>query len=181
VTIHLSHLLGRKPPVIHATDSEDGEFPNEDQPQINPGAVCPRDMQDIGGLTFANPNIGGSAGMAASTYARDIDSSPITFNRFGTRWGDVQLKNGLANGVASGKIYGYRGEGWYDVVVPTIPGQTRVFGRRPAGFVPRGGAPSQWQNAYNATAGSQPQYPAGPGSVLSNSLVSPMEALAGGG
>src|SRR5882724_9816355 len=41
----------------------------------------------------------------------DLTNAPTTFNRFGTRWGDVQLKNGLANGVASGKRWGYRGSG----------------------------------------------------------------------
>lgn len=115
-------------------------------------------------------------------YARDYDHTPIIFTRFATRWGDVQLKNGLANGVGSGKIWGYRGEGWYDVVVPTIPGQTRQYGGGlPGNYVARGPAPSQWQNAFNATAGSQPQYPGGPGQVAGSQLVSPMDAMSGGG
>jgi hypothetical protein len=174
--IHLSKLFGTHGPVIRATDSEDGEFPAEDQPQVNPSTTPDRPMQNYDGLTTWNPNIG-----PPGPYARDIDGTPITFNRFGTRWGDVQLKNGLANGVASGKIYGYRGEGWYDNVVPTIPGQTRLIGRTPGAFVARGPAPSQWQNNVNAGPGSQPQYPGGPGQILSQSVVSPMEALSGGG
>jgi hypothetical protein len=158
-----------------------GEYPANAHPQIDPEPTALRAMQPLNGLTFANPNIGGSSGPAASTYARDIDGTPITFNRFGTRWGDMQLKNGLANGVASGKIWGYRGEGWYDVVVPTIPGQTRQIGKTPNTFVPRGGAPSQWQNYVQSGPGSQPDYPGGPGQVMGGQLVSPMEALAGGG
>jgi hypothetical protein len=173
----LSKLFGGgKMSFIPATDSEMGEFPAEEEPQINPQPGPLNPMQSYNGLTTWNPNIG-----PPGPYARDIDGSPITFNRFGTRWGDVQLKNGLANGVASGKIFGYRGEGWYDVVVPTIPGQTRLFGKNPNDFVARGPAPSQWQNNYNMTAGSQPQYPGGPGQVLGQNLTSPMEAMSGGG
>jgi hypothetical protein len=103
----------------------------------------------------------------------DLTNAPVTFNRFGTRWGDIQLKNGLANGVASGRINRYRGEGWYDVVVPAIPGQDRLYGKTPSAFIPRGGAPSQYQKHYDDTAGSQPLYPGGPGHVMGTELINP--------
>lgn len=159
----------RNPLVIRSTDSEMGEFPAEDMPQTDPEPTPLRPMGSINGTTIANPHIG-----PPGPYARDLDLQPITFNRFGTRWGDVQLKNGLANGVASGRIWGYRGEGWYDVVVPTIPGQTRLFGNnKPSAYPIKGMAPSQWQNYVQNTAGSQPDYPGGPGQMLGQMLDNP--------
>lgn len=158
----------KRAPDIRATDSEMGEFPAEDNPTIDPASTSLRPMQSYNGLVTANPQ------MFTPNRDQEYDATPIVFNRFATRWGDMQLKNGLANGVASGKIWGYRGEGWYDNVVPTIPGQTRLIGGNHPGFFPaKGPAPSQWQNAYNQTAGSQPQYPGGPGQVLSNQLDNP--------
>jgi hypothetical protein len=107
-------------------------------------------------------------------YARDYDHSPIIFSRFATRWGDVQLKNGLANGVGSGRIWGYRGEGWLDVTVPTVPGQTRQYGGQlPGNYVQKGPAPSQWTNHVNTGPGSQPNYPGGPGQIMGSALDNP--------
>jgi hypothetical protein len=103
----------------------------------------------------------------------DMENTPTTFNLFGTRWCDVQMKNGLANGVASGKRWGYRGAGWYDTIVPSIPGQMRQYGVTSGSFVPKAGAPSQWQQHYNDTAGSQPLYPGGVGQVMGTELINP--------
>jgi hypothetical protein len=156
--------------------SSEGNWQHGDSGVVmNPAATPARPMGNVGNNLFANANI------LPGPLARDIDETPIIFTRFATRWGDVQLKNGLANGVASGKIWGYRGEGWYDMVVPQVPGQSRLFSRRTSDFVIRGPAPSQWQAAYNNTAGSQPAYPGGPGQVMGSSLTSPSTALAGGG
>jgi hypothetical protein len=135
----------------------------------NPTTVdANRPMQSIAGMVGPNPQ------MPAPNRGEEWDGTPITFNRFGTRWGDVQLKNGLANYTASGRIWGYRGEGWYDNVVPVVPGQTRQYGgTMPANYPAKGGAPSQWQDAYNQTAGSQPSYPGGPGFVVGSELYNP--------
>jgi len=124
-------------------------------------------MGSYNGLLTANPH-------TIQHYANDLDNTPITYNRLATRWADMQLKNGLANGVASGKIWGYRGEGWYDVVVPVIPGQSRLIGGGLPGNYPIiGPAPSQVQNQFNTGPGSQPDYPSGPGSTLGGQLYNP--------
>lgn len=135
---------------------------------INPGACQSRPMAPNMGMVGANPH------MLTPNRDQEYDRTPITFNRFGTRWGDIQLKNGLANKVASGRINGYRGEGWYDVTVPLIPGQTRLVGsNHPGYFAPKGGAPSQWQDAINQGPGSQPMYPGGPGYLAGPELYNP--------
>lgn len=137
-------------------------------------------------LTNPNPadthapmkNVGGNLGVNMHTvghYGNDMDGTPIVFNRFGTRWGDMQLKNGLANGVASGRVWGYRGEGWYDVVVPVVPGQTRLIGGRMPGFYPaKGPSPGQWQDSQDGTVASQvDDTPGGPGHMMGQSLYNP--------
>lgn len=137
--------------------------------EINPSTIdAHAPMESYNGRVFANPH------MYTPNRDQEYDNTPIIFNRIGTRWGDLQLKNGLANGVASGRIWGYRGEGWLDNVVPVIPGQTRqIGGGNPANFVARGGAPSQYQQMYDQTAGSQPMYPGGPGYTVGTSLYNP--------
>lgn len=141
---------------------------------FNPGTTPMRSMQSYNGMTGVMVDLNGQPNIFPGPYARDYDHTPIIFNRFGTRWGDIQLKNGLANGAAQGKIFGYPGEGWFDVVVPQIPGQSRQYGGRlPGNYVAKGGSPSQWQNYVNATAGAQPSYPGGPGQVLGSQLYNP--------
>lgn len=137
--------------------------------EVNPDTCDAHEpMQSYNGHVGPNPH------MLAPNRGQEYDTTPITFNRFGTRWGDVQLKNGLANGVGSGRIYGYRGEGWLDVVVPVWPGQTRLMGGTSPGYYPaRGGAPSQYQQMIDQTAGSQPMYPGGPGYAVGQSLYNP--------
>lgn len=150
-------------------DQEDSE---EAQVGMNPAVqnpTCPPGVafeQYAGGLTV-NPHTVGH-------YSNDVDHTPILVTRIATRWGDIQLKNGLANGVASGRINSYRGEGWYDNVVPYVPGQTRLIGGGHPGYFPaRGMAPSQWQNHVNAGPGSQPDYPGGPGQMMGGGLFNP--------
>lgn len=134
----------------------------------NPCAPLAYPMGSVAGRVYANPH------MSTPNRDQEYDSTPITFNRFATRWGDVQLKNGLANLVGSGRINGYRGEGWYDVTVPLVPGQTRLIGGgQPGAFVPKGGAPSQWQDGFNAGPGSQPMYPGGPGYLAGPEIYNP--------
>jgi hypothetical protein len=144
-----------------------GEMTAEQNPTANPQVTGMRPMGSINGTLQANPHIAGP-------YARDMDYSPIIYNLFGTRWGDVQLKNGLANGVASGRINSYRGEGWYDVIVPVVPGQTRQYGGGlPGNYPAKGPAPSQVQSAFDMNAGSQPSYPGGPGQAMGVYLINP--------
>jgi hypothetical protein len=156
--------------------TEEGNWPDQNGLTVsvgNPGTTCARPMQSYDGMTGLMVDGNGQPN-TIGYYARDYDHSPITYCRFATRWGDMQLKNGLANGVGFGRIFGYRGEGWYDVVVPTIPGQTRQYGGQlPGNYINKGPAPSQWQNWFNMTAGSQPNYPGGPGQVLGNMLDNP--------
>lgn len=136
----------------------------------NPASIRPPMRNSSHDLVPLNP----TTGSGAHAPPLDYDATPIIYNRFATRWADIQLKNGLANGVASGRIWGYRGEGWLDNVVPVVPGQTRLIGGGHPGFYPaKGPAPSQWQNAYNSSAGSQPMYPGGPGYVVGGSLYNP--------
>ena len=142
-------------------------------PVLNATPTSDRPMGSYNGMTGIMVDGNGSPN-TIGYYERDFDHTPIVFNRFATRWADMQLKNGLANGVASGKIWGYRGEGYADVVVPTIPGQTRQYGGSlPGNYPAKGPAPSQWQNNVNMGPGSQPQYPGGPGQVMSALLDNP--------
>lgn len=160
----------RHPTEIHDVDNESSDGQELGYGQygqvINPAETCQRPMENIGGRLAVNPHTIGH-------YSNDMDLTPITFNRFGTRWGDAQLKNGLANKVASGLIQGYRGEGWLDVVTPYLPGQTRLISGRRSDFPMQGNSPSQWQNAFDATAGSRPDSPGGPGQMMSGILENP--------
>jgi hypothetical protein len=144
-----------------------GVHPDIINPSSPPEAPMVNTSHDLVGYNRAN-------GGGRHDPPLDWDNTPITFNRIGTRWGDIQLKNGLANGVASGRIQGYRGEGWYDNVVPYLPGQTRLIGGGMPGYYPaKGPAPSQWDNAYNSGPGQQPMYPGGPGYVVGTEIYNP--------
>lgn len=95
----------------------------------------------------------------------DMENAPTTFNRIGTRWGDVQLSNGWQY-TNYGDRMGYRAEGYLIAVMPNTPGLTRLTGSNPADFPARGPAPSQWDYHVMSTAGAQPNYPGGPGYVM---------------
>lgn len=95
----------------------------------------------------------------------DIETAPVTFNRYGTRWGDVQLKNGWWD-TDWGRRNTAKGAHFMAAITPTIPGQTRLSGTQPANFPMRGPAPSQWDYHVNSTVGSQPNYPGGPGYIM---------------
>ena len=57
----------------------------------------------------------------------DVDRLPHQFRRYVNASGvqDVQLANGLRNGVLSGLRIPYLGSGWFALSAPRIPGQTR--------------------------------------------------------
>lgn len=95
----------------------------------------------------------------------DMQNQPTTFNRIGTRWGDVQLSNGWQN-TNYGNRMGYRAAGYLIAVSQAVPGQTRMAGSRTADFPMKGPAPSQWDYHVMSSAGSQPNYPGGPGYVM---------------
>jgi hypothetical protein len=95
----------------------------------------------------------------------DIETGPLTFNRIGTRWGDVQLKNGWGWTNFGRRMTG-PAAGYLVAVVPTIPGQTRLIGKHSGDFPARGPAPSQWQQYVDSTTGMMPSYPGGPGQSL---------------
>lgn len=125
--------------------------------------------------TAAGQPLGPKAPMAPNPDVlygqQDMIRDPIQFNRIGTRWGDRQLIN---PGSPSWSISALRLSSIYQAAgyiqsnpAPVVPGQSRLSGGpNPGGYVPNGPAPSQWAAAQAATAGSQPQYPGGPGQML---------------
>lgn len=132
--------------VFNAKNADDLSFPG--------GGGIP--MQVYQGR-IPNPNI---------LYGQDdLTNAPVTFNRIGTRWGDVQLSNGWDR-TNYGKRLTYRSSGYLNVVQPQIPGQQRQSGQQAGDFPVRGMAPAQWESHVSRTAGMQPNYPGGPGQAL---------------
>jgi hypothetical protein len=84
---------------------------------------------------------------------------------------DVQLNNGLHNGVASGKRINYAGAGYLYAVQPQIPGQTRD---NVSGFHRRGPSSYNVQDLFTAGPGSQPEHPGGPGQIAGPRVINPM-------
>lgn len=84
---------------------------------------------------------------------------------------DVQLNNGLHNGVAAGLRIPYRGTGYLNLVMPQIPGQTRD---NAAGYHKRGPSIYTIQDVWTAGPGSQPAHPGGPGKIAAPTFINPM-------
>jgi hypothetical protein len=103
----------------------------------------------------------------------DADILPHQFRNFVNASGaqDVQLHNGLRNGVAAGWRIPYRGAGWLFMAAPIIPGQQRGD---VAGFHPRGPSPLNYQMMWELGPGSQPDNPGGPGKIAAARFVNPM-------
>jgi hypothetical protein len=103
----------------------------------------------------------------------DVDILPHQFRRFVNASGvqDVQLHNGLHNGIAAGWRIPYAGAGYLFAVVPRIPGQTRGD---VAGFHKRGPSPLNYQNFWQQGPGSQPDNPGGPGRIAAPQFINPM-------
>lgn len=95
----------------------------------------------------------------------DMENGPTTFARYATRWGDVQLSNGVMR-TNFGRRFVYQNTGYLAMVSPTVPGQTRLSGTTTGNYPSRGPAPSQWQFHVDNGPGSQPDYPGGPGYVM---------------
>lgn len=122
-------------------------------------------MQLYNGLVVAKSN--------RRNPTSDFDLTPRQFRRNINASGlqDVQIKNGLANGVASGKRINYRGAGYLHAAQPTIPGQTRGD---VAGFHKRGPSPLNIQAMFDNGPGAQPQNPGGPGKIAGPTFINPM-------
>lgn len=106
----------------------------------------------------------------------DVDTLPHQFRRNVNASGvqDVQLHNGLHNGIAAGWRIPYAGTGWLFAVVPRIPGQTRGD---VAGFHKRGPSPLNYENFWQNGPGSQPDNPGGPGRIAAPQFYNPMTGL----
>jgi hypothetical protein len=103
----------------------------------------------------------------------DVDRLPHQFRRYVNASGvqDVQLLNGLYNGILTGLRIPYLGAGWLFTVVPRIPGQTRGD---VAGFHKRGPSPLNYDQFWQQGPGSQPANPGGPGRIAAPQFVNPM-------
>jgi hypothetical protein len=103
----------------------------------------------------------------------DVDGLPHQLRNFVNASGaqDVQLINGLQNGIAAGWRIPYFGAGWLFMAAPRIPGQTRGD---VAGFHKRGPSPLNYQNMWENGPGSQPDNPGGPGRIAAPTFINPM-------
>lgn len=106
----------------------------------------------------------------------DVDVLPHQFRRYVNASGvqDVQLVNGMQNGILTGLRIPYLGAGWLFAVVPRIPGQTRGD---VSGFHKRGPSPVNYENMWQAGPGSQPDNPGGPGRIAAPTFYNPMTGL----
>lgn len=97
----------------------------------------------------------------------DLENTPTTFWRHQAVQGvsDVQLLNGWGT-LNFGRRMEQPAAGYLAVVNQPLPGQTRLAGTNPADFPLRGPAPSQWDYHVASSAGSQPNYPGGPGYLM---------------
>lgn len=103
----------------------------------------------------------------------DVDLLPHQFRRYVNASGvqDMQLLNGLRNGVALGLRLPYLGSGWLALSAPIIPGQTRGD---VSGFHKRGPSPLNYQQMWQQGPGTQPSNPGGPGRIAAPQFVNPM-------
>lgn len=142
---------------------------------------------DTGTTTYPNVGTGAHVRAAPMTFYNgglqpkrnrqapscDADLLPHQIRNFVNASGaqDVQLHNGLRNGVAAGWRIPYRGAGWLFMAAPIIPGQTRGD---VAGFHVRGPSPLNYQMMWEMGPGSQPDNPGGPGKIAASRFVNPM-------
>jgi hypothetical protein len=106
----------------------------------------------------------------------DVDILPHQFRRYVNASGlqDVQLANGMRNGVLAGWRLPYAGAGYLFAVVPRIPGQTRGD---VAGFHKRGPSPLNYDQFWQSGPGAQPSNPGGPGRIAGPHFINPMTGL----
>jgi hypothetical protein len=103
----------------------------------------------------------------------DVDGLPHQVRRVVDASGaqQVQIINGLQNGIAAGLRIPYLGAGYLFAAAPRIPGQTRGD---VSGFHARGPSPLNYQTMWEAGPGSQPDNPGGPGRIAAARFVNPM-------
>jgi hypothetical protein len=103
----------------------------------------------------------------------DADILPHQFRRHVNASGaqDVQLINGLQNGIMTGLRLPYLGAGWLFAAAPRIPGQTRGDA---AGFHTRGPSPLNYDQMWQNGPGAQPSNPGGPGRIAAPQFINPM-------
>lgn len=103
----------------------------------------------------------------------DVDTLPHQFRRVVNASGaqDVQLVNGMQNGILTGLRLPYAGAGYLYAVVPRIPGQTRGDA---AGFHTRGPSPLNYDQMWQNGPGAQPPNPGGPGRIAAPQFINPM-------
>jgi hypothetical protein len=126
--------------------------------------TAPAGMQPLNGCERRAPN--------RQASQQDKDYSTWLARRFtNMSVTDVQLNNGLRNGVASGKRITAWGVGYLYAARPIIPGQTRD---NVAGFHKRGPSPYTVADVWQAGPGSQPEHPGGPGRIAAPRFINPM-------
>ena len=96
----------------------------------------------------------------------DLDTIPNTFPRYmSPQITQVQLSNGWDR-----TNYGYRDgsapASYLAEVAAFQPGQTRLSGTTPGNFPQKPLSPAQWNAYVQSTAGSEPQYGGGSGTVM---------------
>jgi hypothetical protein len=97
----------------------------------------------------------------------DIDVLPSSFPRYSTQdTTQVQLYNGLGNGVAQGFVDGSAPASYLAEVASFEPGTTRLSGTTPGNFPQKPLSPQQWDAYVASTAGSEPTYGGGSGTVI---------------
>lgn len=104
---------------------------------------------------------------------QDMENMPLTLalKASRTKW-DVQLSNGLDR-MNNGLRLGMDPASQFVASVPRIPGALRLSGQQQQSAFPIVGmAPSQWDQYTAQTAGAQPSYPGGPGTIM-GTLVNP--------
>lgn len=94
----------------------------------------------------------------------DMVLTPTQYPRFMTPWNQVQLSNGW-DGTNYGKRDSSAAASYLSGIVPFQPGQTRLYGSNIADFPQQGMAYPQWQAYVQSTAGAQPAYTGGVGTV----------------
>jgi hypothetical protein len=124
-----------------------------------PGMVRNRPMGSMHPSEVTNPH-------RIATRENDIETTPVTFNKYGVYWGTQLISGQMAiprNWQRLSSVV--RAAGWRNVIIPIEPGKM-MGGLMPNGFPGRGPSPSQVQLAFNQTAGAQPSYPGGPGQMV---------------
>jgi len=125
----------------------------------------PQGMRSYNGGLVRKPN--------RQAPTSDADILPHQYRRWVNASGaqDVQLINGMQNGILSGLRLPYLGAGWLFAAAPRIPGQTRGD---VAGFHPRGPSPLNYDQMWQRGPGSQPNNPGGPGRIAAPQFINPM-------